>query len=303
MTLIVVEGEDGSGKSTLVNELAHLSLDNGARVKHRGPLKQHPLIEYVHDLLTYSPDRDTIICDRWHVGELIYGPLYRGKTELTIAMRRYVEMFLISRGAWRIVMDTPYDTVVDRLVTRGEDFLRPEHLHLVQDFYAEYAEQEGWERLTCDYELEDLRRVLRDAKSQARRASRLAQFPSYVGPLRPVSLLVAVTTPVSGLETGFSTAVPPVAGSQGHFLLTALEQAEVPRTYGIATATNTNLLSLWMELGRPRTIALGTGSQQVARSSNLPINTVVASPLAWRGQPATDLVTYGNQLKDAIAHA
>lgn len=300
MTLIVAEGVDGSGKSTLIAELSHLA-GNETRVKHRGPLKTHPLLEYVYDLIAYQPDRDTILCDRWHVGELVYGPLYRSKSELTPAMTRYVEMFLASRGALRLMMSTPYEVVQHRITERGEDFLQPEHLHLVHDFYSEYARKEGWGEVKASYDTGDLRRVLKDAKVMARVAARIARFPGYVGPVAPRTLLLTSGNVLNSAERGFIASNPPYNPSFGHILLTALEQAEVRPTYGMASVTEPGLAELHAALGKPPIVALGPAAANLARTSHgVTVNSTQRSPIDYRDFPHSELVRYGLELKGVI---
>lgn len=134
--LIIVEGCDGSGKTTYVNNLVE-QLPDETIVKHCGPLRRPALQEYLYPLTRRDPDAP-FVADRWHLGEMIYGPLYRGSSQLTMAQNAYIEMYLEAQGALRVIMDTPYDTVKRRLAIRGEDFLQEEHTRLVLDFYEEH---------------------------------------------------------------------------------------------------------------------------------------------------------------------
>src|SRR4051812_12260533 len=133
MSLILLEGVDGSGKSTLVDDFL-LQLPHTGIHFSRGPLKLHPLIDYLLPLVDYRPGID-IVCDRWHLGELVYGPLYRARSRLTPAMELYIDLFLESRGALKLWVDTPFEQVQTRLKIRGEDFLQEQHVRLVWDFY------------------------------------------------------------------------------------------------------------------------------------------------------------------------
>lgn len=141
--ITIVEGCDGAGKTTYVNELSQLAPDDTITI-HSGPLRRPPLVEY---LLQLEQHRDrNLIADRWHLGELVYGPLYRGSSQLTAAQLAYVEMTLQARAANRIILDTPFRTIQQRLASRGEDFLQDEHVHLVVDFYEDRLRtMPGWE--------------------------------------------------------------------------------------------------------------------------------------------------------------
>src|ERR687897_2440373 len=75
--LVILEGPDGAGKSTLSRELA-ASLRaaypaDSISEFHKGPPHHHPLVEYEQPLFHYRPGTGRhIICDRWHVGEAVY---------------------------------------------------------------------------------------------------------------------------------------------------------------------------------------------------------------------------------------
>lgn len=71
--LIIIEGADKTGKTTLAKAIADRF---GYRYHHSGPPKGHPADEYIDFLLNLK--RPTV-CDRFHLGELVYGPMFRGK--------------------------------------------------------------------------------------------------------------------------------------------------------------------------------------------------------------------------------
>lgn len=93
--LIILEGPDGSGKSTLAKALQQ---ETGGDIIHRSAPVEHPLIEYVAPLSGYNGS-GTLILDRWHLGEEVYGPLYRGGSRLGPHGFNAVEDVLIELGA------------------------------------------------------------------------------------------------------------------------------------------------------------------------------------------------------------
>ena len=145
MPVVILEGVDGSGKSTFADKIAALVPHDYEVIReHKGPLTGPVWDEYVTPLMNIRDDQ-FLIADRWHVGEMIYGPLYRGKSEVTPAEERLIELLLARMGAVRIIMQPGLSTVRKRLGDRGEDFLLAENVKQVHDFYGKYAEKHDWD--------------------------------------------------------------------------------------------------------------------------------------------------------------
>jgi cytidylate kinase len=73
--IIIIEGTDGTGKSTLARELAAMA---GARtaVFHAGaPMNKAYINEYILPLVI-ARDGWTCICDRWHLGEPVWSKVF-----------------------------------------------------------------------------------------------------------------------------------------------------------------------------------------------------------------------------------
>lgn len=75
--LIVIEGPDKTGKTTLAKAIAQ---QLGYEYKHFSAPKGSPADEYIDFLLALK--RPTV-CDRFHLSELVYGPMFRGKAGIT----------------------------------------------------------------------------------------------------------------------------------------------------------------------------------------------------------------------------
>lgn len=140
--IIIFEGADGTGKSTAVSLVAdeiRRRYEVEPRLLHRGPPTRDPLLEYTVDL-----EDDTIhdwtICDRWHWGELIYGPLYRGRSLLSGAGHMAIDQFLARRGAFLIHMDEQWAEVTRRVNERGDDYVEKKHLPFILEEYRRIRE-------------------------------------------------------------------------------------------------------------------------------------------------------------------
>lgn len=129
--IIIYEGADGVGKTTAVSlTIEQLHEEGGAHVLHRGPPMKHPLVEYTADLEWLQREHAArhVVCDRWHWGELIYGPIFRGGTSFTSAAWAAVNEYLASVGAIICFIDDQESVVRKRLEDRGDDEHVLEHL-------------------------------------------------------------------------------------------------------------------------------------------------------------------------------
>ena len=142
MPIIILEGIDGSGKTTLAAHLKELS-PWPATIEHRGPIKTTPFEELVSPLFEVGED-ELFIADRWHLSELIYGPIYRNESRIDEETLDQIETVLNYLGATRIIVSPDLPEVSKRLKARGEDFLQPGHQRLVHTAYHGLACQLGY---------------------------------------------------------------------------------------------------------------------------------------------------------------
>lgn len=144
MPIIILEGVDGSGKSTLADKLAVAGEAAGYKVikEHRGPIQSTIVDEYVRPLFDVAHD-ELLIADRWHVGELIYGPLYRG-VSLAKPHLEAIEGLLDMLHGVRVIVTAPLPVIRTRLEARGEDYLKPEHVERVHGAYIEFGMQNNY---------------------------------------------------------------------------------------------------------------------------------------------------------------
>lgn len=292
--LIVLEGVDGAGKTTLTDRLLkHLPYETTRRLRS-GPLGQDPFREYEWRLKGYRPfSEENIIADRWHVGELVYGPLYRGHSRLTAAGARHVEMYLDKLGAHKVVVTASIDDITNRLKTRGDDFVKMEHVGLIWDFYNEYAHREGWSFVGSD---EIVSYMINAARRKREEARRLWKFKTYVGGSHPKILFVGDQhgAPQYG-RPNYDSAFVPYADTPGFFLLETLEERRI-RDYGVANAVEEDTYDLWRALGRPHVIALGLSAYE-ALDKQVPVQ-VVDHPSDARY--ARTRRAYGHEIEAAI---
>lgn len=126
--LVVVDGPDKSGKTTLVKEIAERF---GYDFVHFGVPGPDPAREYADFLLNL---KKPTICDRFLYGEFVYGPLLRGKSLIKPLQRTVLERLMRLRGAIVLHAATPLPVIMRRIDQLGDDMITPE-----QNIKAYYA--------------------------------------------------------------------------------------------------------------------------------------------------------------------
>jgi thymidylate kinase len=146
MPWIILEGPDGGGKSSLAHELFKRFEVNGysdIRALHYGPPKSYdansPLTrqqqaanELFAPLRDYDPEHTAVICDRFHWGSPVYGPLFRPETndreygDLGPDMFAQIETWLAYLGVVTTLVMPSLDVITARVTRRGDAYLDPD---------------------------------------------------------------------------------------------------------------------------------------------------------------------------------
>lgn len=264
--LIIIEGCDGAGKTTLVQRLVE-EIGEACTVEHRGVPQMHPLVEYESALEQYVPGiAPHVLCDRWHWGEAIYGPLYRGRSMLGPAGLRHVDLFLQSRGALQVFIDAPADVLRKRLGQRGEDCLHDDDVDRVVAAYRKVYGYFDDHVLRLTHDDVSPRRVIDLALQRSRQA---VMIPTYVGPRFPDVLYLGDRREPLGKYQHVSAFVP-YADTSGAFLLEALGEAGAPYRYGLANALEIDVAAAYETLGRPTVVALGATAHFRCNQAGVP---------------------------------
>lgn len=277
--LILCEGPDGSGKTTLVAELAdalrttyptHL-----VEVRRCGvpPPDSHPLDLYATPLLSYRPGSGHhVIYDRLHVGEWVYPAVLGRPTRADEPSWRWLDLLLASRGALLVHGVADVATLVTNVVRRGDDLVSPEQLAAVATGYAERLLLSRLPRF--DHRLGDafaVAEIIARARQTEYVVRHLTPFVTYAGPARPAYLLLGdVRRPLTGrvaAETSpehtrhLGPAFGPYPGTSGHYLLQNLPEDLLARGVGLANACDVDdVATLLVALDFPRTAVLGANA-------------------------------------------
>lgn len=316
--LIICEGVDGGGKSTLVQQLV---ATHAARhphpalvcttVTHKGQpqpgldaFQEYELpLEEPRMLRMIKSRHHLVVMDRWHAGEIIYGQLYRGSSRLTEGGMLHVEMLLSALGALKLLAqpDNPAE-VTHRLKERGEDFLRLDHVAQVHAWYENHAKTYGYHRASNLSTAFMLNAAMAMSLDETPHGGTPEHLPGYVGSVAPGVLLVGDQRndgPRARLE--FPRAFTPWdnAGS-AQYLMEALVQAGMHRGVGILNANE-----LGMDLERLHDIpydlnvvALGNHASK-ALDRALIKHTKVPHPQWWKRFRHRELAEYAATIKEA----
>ena len=130
--IIIVEGPDGSGKDTFIENLVKLTGMKHVRgssfeISQRGP---EGMFKKWKKMLM---EEDDIIINRFCYSNLVYGPMYGYPT---ITHEQATELNeLINDRAVVYYIDADTDIIVDRIERRGDDDIKPEE---IKDLQASY---------------------------------------------------------------------------------------------------------------------------------------------------------------------
>ena len=119
--IIIIEGPDGSGKTTLANTL---SKQTGYPVVHRSQPKSEEekrqmMQQYIDAIVTGK----NMIFDRCWYSEMVYGPIMRDNSVITYPEMYLLEAKLAKRGALIIYCTDDPKTLWKRATRRGEDYI------------------------------------------------------------------------------------------------------------------------------------------------------------------------------------
>ena len=119
--IIIIEGPDGSGKTTLAGIL---SRQTGFPVVHRTqPKSEEEKAKMMDGYVDAIKKGKNIIFDRCWYSEMAYGPIMRDKSVISYPEMYELEQLLTKRGALIIYCTDKPETLWYRCSKRGEDYM------------------------------------------------------------------------------------------------------------------------------------------------------------------------------------
>lgn len=288
--LIILEGPDGAGKTTLAQELAaHLSrtTSDDVEVWHADAPTRHPIAEYMVPLFSYRPGTGRhVVLDRWHWGERVYPKVLDRLSQLGDAEWWSIEAYLRRLGA--LVVHCERDTrqeYVDVYRERGLDATPDAWQYAQLDRIRLEFTRTGYRsqlptlmHVPGRFELDE---IVARARELERCYRDLNEFTTYLGRLRPATLLLGETrniVPERDPANRYPAFVP-FSSSSGLYLLRALASLNSRswiHSTGIANACDVDdVFTLWKTLGEPDVVALGVdAARALARIGDVPYGVV-----------------------------
>lgn len=272
--IIILEGPDGSGKTTQADAIdaqfrSYRYPDTDVFRLAAGPPDPpdySPFDEYELDFLAAVPDAeadDLIICDRWSLGEAVYGPLLRSTSRLSPGGLLHCEMFFEARGALRWMMMPSAPILVKRLQQRGDDLIDTEDLTAIRQVYTYLAPRYCYSQIHDQLDEMTVSLALKTALARAERFEDIdAAAPGYIGAQHPVMVLAGDVRSTVLDEDPYTAAFTPARAGSAQYLMDALATSSrhIMKHAGILNTgePGMDLGKAHEVLGYPQWVALGS---------------------------------------------
>lgn len=126
--IIIIEGPDGSGKTTLAKKL---SKQTGYPLVHRSAPKSDDEKTAMKEMyLRCIREGADAIFDRCWYSEMVYGPIMRDASVISYPNMYALEKRLTDHGALIIYCTGDPDVLWERCTERGEDYITDRETHL-----------------------------------------------------------------------------------------------------------------------------------------------------------------------------
>lgn len=263
--LIILEGPDGAGKTTLAEQLRTV-YDLGYHHEGPPPNGANPLWYYGGVLNSFRGNR--MVMDRLALGERVYGPIYRNRDGVGEAGWRLFTRLVRAAGAVQVLCLPPPEAALKTWQHAKRDELYRQHgdekfmatytrygfLGHTQDFIYDYTREGEFERL----------------RDWLERTPTLANLPlGMVG--HPNARYLLVGDQVGGVETGTHGIDLPFFTTKGSAAyltetldLAGFKEEELAFINSRKASGHRNLIPRF-----PRTFALGKEAQHACRTQGI----------------------------------
>jgi thymidylate kinase len=142
--IIIIEGPDGSGKSTVAKQL-NVAISNSRIIHFGAPVNDAEAFsyykKYAAEIVNAKPN-ETLIFDRSWYSDMVYGPIMRNREEMPDVTAKMLEALVTIHGGGMVIYCTGHlSTLWARCKTRGESYIPTiECLGLISDSYKQLFE-------------------------------------------------------------------------------------------------------------------------------------------------------------------
>jgi len=303
--VIIVEGSDGSGKTTLAGSLS-VRLGYGYVHMSTPDDPKRPFDYWWRRIYPELRKYPGLVLDRLHWSEKLYGELFRGGSGLSEHDRWVLEGWLLGRGACVIRCQPPLENV---LASVSKD---PNQLHHSQEMtravYAEYTK--SWDTVlpvvTFDYTVDGPSTRLNPHLFLPRIPSLSLVYPG-IGYAQPRAVLVGDRHNLCNLKKMICHDPLVFRSTSGDFLRRALQSVGLTLyDYYIINGWTDSEVYLTPEptdvkpLLGSTFIALGKQGEAALTAGHLPSAGNVGHPQWWRRFHHAELEEYGRQICSLI---
>jgi len=145
--IIIIEGCDKTGKSTLANELAERLNYN---LVHLGVPEHEDHYQYLADLI--ESNKQGVIFDRFHWGDYVYGGITNKERLLDWGEFNMLEARMAKLGAIVIYCSAPVFKIAQRFKKDGEKLIPEIRIQDILDRYTEIARSSNLPTYEHDFE-------------------------------------------------------------------------------------------------------------------------------------------------------
>lgn len=266
--IIVIEGSDGTGKTTLAREFEKI----GFRYVHNGkPQPEEDLfMTYLKQL--HEARGSNVVFDRLHIGELVYGPVMRDKSLISTEEMIVLNRIIYASGGTIIFCQTDTDVMLENWKSRnlqGREYVTEQqklltiskvYQSLIQDYFRGRADF-----FTFDYSKDSTSQLLLNVQSFSQGVS------VEINGSPQANFLIVGEQAAGEIDEAFCS----MRNSSG-FLNRCLwdagyKEIELSFVNALDTAGNPHPIhNLWKQMFNCKVIALGQIAQELCLTNGVP---------------------------------